>query len=79
MADSFVTPSSITSSKPLLLFLEALLLGKAAQTLLLTGKYSKPFLLAKGSLLGEFPSVSFVVDMARCRDAFFAYLNGADS
>ena len=36
MVDLFATPSSsVSSSRPLLVFLEALLLGKAAQTTML--------------------------------------------
>ena len=42
-----------------------------------------PLLLRKEVLLDGFPSVRFVVDMERCRDAYFlcvfAYHNGADS
>ena len=40
-----------------------------------------PSLVRKESLLDGFPSVSFVVDMARCRDAqlLLAYFNRADS
>ncbi len=50
----------------LLVFLCALLLGKAAQLQLFFGKYCH---------------VSFVVDMTQYRDTYFlfAYVNGADS
>ena len=41
MADLYATPSRSISSKPLLQFLEALLLWKAAQTPLLIGKHSE--------------------------------------
>ena len=43
MADSFVTLSKRISSKPSLLFLEAVLPRKAGQTPLLTGNNSESF------------------------------------
>ena len=43
MANLFTTLSRSTTSRPLLQFLEALLLRKAAQTPMLTGKHSESF------------------------------------
>ena len=64
-------PSIRASSKPPLLFLEALLLGKAAQTTMFSGgKILVTSLSIKESLqVDGFPSVNFAVGMARCRDA----------
>ena len=62
------------TSRPLLAFMEALLLRKAAQKPMLTRKHSESLhFLRKESLQGGFPSVSFVVDMARCKDAWFLF------
>ena len=69
MADSYATPSRSVSSRPRLQFLEALLLGNAAQTPTLLEKLSESHLLRKEALLAGLPSVSFAVDMARCREA----------
>ena len=41
MADSYATPSRIVSFRSIQLFLEALLLGKAAQSPTFYGKYSE--------------------------------------
>ena len=45
MVDAFTTPSKSVSSRPLLQFLEALLLRKATQTPMLTRKHSESLLL----------------------------------
>ena len=63
-ADLFATPPRSVSSRHLLLFLEAHLLGEATQTPTLTWKYSEslgsiPLLLRKEVVLDEFPSVSW--------------------
>ena len=62
MTDTFAAPPRTISSRPLLQCLDALLLGKAAQTLMHTGKQSEFLLIKKGGYDG-FSSVSFVVDM----------------
>ena len=61
------------------LFWEVLLLQeKDAQTPISTGKLSESLALEKGGTPGRFPSGSFVIDMAQCRDAYFLfpYLDG---
>ena len=78
----FATPSRRYSSRPLLQFLEALLLRKAAQTPMLTGKTLWiPSVWRRHSWRISF--WSSVVDMTRCRDeqvfVLFTYINGADS
>ena len=64
--DSFATPVIRASSKQSLLFLEALLLGKAAETTMLSGgKNLVTSLSIKESLqVDGFPSVNFAVNMA---------------
>ena len=69
--DSFATPVIRASSKPALLFLKALLLGKAAQTTMLSGEknLATSHSIKESLQVNGFPSVNFAVDMARCRDA----------
>ena len=68
IADLFVTLSRRVSSKPLLLFLEALLLGKAAPVLMLYGKYSESLHLEIGVALRWISFCEFCYKHARCRD-----------
>ena len=49
MADTFSNPSKSVSCKTLLQFMDAVVLRKAAQTPMLTGKHSEPFLNKGGA------------------------------
>ena len=76
MVEANITLSRSVSSRPLLQFLEALLLGKAAQAPWFIGKHFKSLHYEEGGVPAWISFSMFVVNIERY--SLFAYLNGAD-
>ena len=68
MAVSFATPSRSVSSSLYFCFWTLFCWGRLKRDQLILENIPNPFALEKGGAPDGFPSVSFVVDMAQCRE-----------